>query len=211
MNPQPSFNQHLTAWKWAVAGKSHSPIPLEIVAASLNEFQNWQAQLQATKIEAEKAKYKCQFNKGGTQSGRVAAWITCNGFTLKIAFTSKAKQPKHTNTTATSRNAFHSQDFSTQAAQVAKTIFDHSILDGDITRAEIAHWLGIQEGRVSARVFALLKEYKDGGYTDKSGNYRLVLTVPRLSRCANASDKLNEAMRFEKVKQPADAVQTKLF
>ena len=127
--------------------------------------------------------------------------LLCNECIFRVTL---AKVAKHTNVAETSRNAYHSQDFSTQAAQVAKTIFDHSILDGDITRAEIAHWLGIQEGRVSARVFALLKEYKDGGYTDKSGNYRLVLTVPRLSRCANASDKLNEAMRFELIKQPAD-------
>jgi hypothetical protein len=205
----PSFAQHLTAWKESVAGQKHPPLPLEIVATTLDEFRNWQAQLQATKIEAGKHGYACQFNKGGTKSGRVAAWITSGGFTLKIAFTAK-KETKHTNVTETSRNSYHSQDFTTQEDKIAKAIFDHSILGGDITRAEIANWTGIQEGRVSARVFSLLKQYRDGGYTDKSGNYRLVLTAPRLSVFIGASKVPNEAMRFDKCEPSPVGEQTEM-
>lgn len=132
--------------------------------------------------------------------------ITYGGLTLRVQ---TPKAPKKTNVTATSIEAYHSQYFSTQSLRIARYIFDSSILDGDITRAEIASYLGIQEGRVSARVNALLKEYKDGGYTDKSGEYRLVLTSPRLSRCPNASNMANEAMRFEKLVPFGE--QTELF
>lgn len=97
-----SFNQHLTAWKQAVKGDKHTPLPLEVVAATFDRFKNWQSQLQATKIEAGKHRYPCQFNKGGTKSGRMAAWITSGGFTLKIAFTAKTKRPQ-----AVSRNHPH--------------------------------------------------------------------------------------------------------
>lgn len=130
--------------------------------------------------------------------------LTHSGFTLRVQ---TQKVTKRTNVAATSINSYHSQDFSTQALRIARYIFDASILDGDITRAEIASYLSIQEGRVSARVFALLKQYKDGGYTDKSGEYRLALTAPRLSRCEGASKVPNEAMRFEKL----EPLKTTLF
>ena len=199
MNPQPTPTLHDLRWKFLQAASNGTPFPSQTIqVATLQELESAAADMLQTQKALRDNNKEVKF--GGVEGKYVQ--LSHDGYTLRVSL---EKTQKHTNTTATSRNAFHSQDFSTQAAQVAKTIFDHSILDGDITRAEIAHWLGIQEGRVSARVFALLKEYKDGGYTAPSGNYRLVLTVPRLSRCANASDKLNEAMRFEKVKQPADA------
>lgn len=199
MNPQPTPTLHDLLTRFTMCAYRNDAFPSQTIqVATLQELESAAADMLQTQ-KALRDNNKDVVLKG-VQGKSVT--LSYNGHILRVTL---AKTPKHTQTTATSRNAFHSQDFSTQAAQVAKTIFDHSILDGDITRAEIAHWLGIQEGRVSARVFALLKEYKDGGYTDKSGNYRLVLTVPRLSRCPGASTKPNEAMRFEKVKQPADA------
>ena len=205
MNPQPTPTLHDLRWKFLQAASNGTPFPSQTIqVATLQELESAAADMLQTQKALRDNNKEVKF--GGVEGKYVQ--LSHDGYTLRVSL---EKTQKHTNTTATSRNAFHSQDFSTQAAQVAKTIFDHSILDGDITRAEIADRLGIQEGRVSARVFALLKEYKDGGYTDKSGNYRLVLTVPRLSRCANASDKLNEAMRFQKCEPAADAVQTSLF
>ena len=205
MNPQPTPNLHDLLARFIMCAYHGDAFPSQTIqVAILAELESAAADMLQTQKALRENNKEVKF--GGVEGKYVQ--LSYDGYILRVTL---AKVAKHTNTTVTSRNAYHSTDFSTQSAQVARTIFDHSILDGDITRAEIAHWLGIQEGRVSARVFALLKEYKDGGYTDKSGNYRLVLTVPRLSRCANASDKLNEAMRFEKVKQPADAVQTSLF
>ena len=203
MNPQPSFNQHLTAWKWAVAGKSHSPIPLEIVAASLDEFQNWQAQLQATKIEAEKAKYKCQFNKGGTQSGRIAAWITCNGFTLKIAFTAKSKRPQDVK--PTSKEAYHTIDFTTQRDRIAEIIRQHH---QGITRKEIEVFHDFGSNAVTGRVKELLEMSAEKPFRLGGVLYRLEVVGTRLSLCKGASRVPNEILQW----MPADeGAQMNLF
>ena len=202
MNQQPSFNQHLTAWKQAVSGKSHSPIPLEIVAASLDEFQNLQAQLQATKIEAEKAKYKCQFNKGGTQSGRMAAWITCNGFTLKIAFTAKAKRQQDVK--QTSIEAYHTIDFTTQRDRIAEIIRQHH---QGITRKEIEVHHGFGSNAVTGRVKELLEMSQEKPFRLGGGLYRLEVVGTRLSMCKGASKVPNEILQWI----PADAVQMDLF
>jgi hypothetical protein len=136
-------------------------------------------------------------------SGKIARLTAGKGFvaltydrlTLRVQV---EKAAKHTNVTETSRNAYHSTDFSTQEKRIAAFIFLHTKDGGDVTRAEIANRIGVQEGRVAARVNALLKEYGQGGYTSPHGNYRLVLTGKRLSKYAGASDKPNEALRFEK-------------
>lgn len=202
MNPQPSFNQHLTAWKWAVSGKSHSPIPLEIGAASLDEFQNWQAQLQATKIEAEKAKYKCQFNKGGTQSGRMAAWITCNGFTLKIAFTAKSKRAQDVK--PTSIEAYHTIDFTTQRDRIAEIIWQYRNYDKGITRKEIEVFHDFGSNAVTGRVKELLEMSAEKPFRLGGGLYRLEVVGTRLSLCKGASRVPNEVLQWMPVKQPAD-------
>jgi hypothetical protein len=202
----PTFHQALTAWNMAIKGEKHFPLPLEIVCETAEIFNNQCAQLGQAKVAANKAGYPCQFNKSG-KGARMAAWITSGGFTLKIAFTA-TKTPKHTNTTTTSRNAYHSTDFSTQSGKVAQIIMSKT--GEDITRAEIAYILQIQEGRVSARVNALLKQYGEGGFKYGDSEYRLVLTAQRLSKCPGASEKLNEAIRFQKCEPAADAVQTKL-
>ena len=203
MNPQPTLALQDLLTRFTMCAHHGNAFPSQTIpVATLQELESAAAEMLQTQKALRENNKEVKF--GGSEGKYVQ--LSYDGYILRVTL---AKVAKHTNVTETSRNAYHSQDFSTQAAQVAGCIFDHS--EGDITRAEIADRLGIQEGRVSARVFALLKEYKDGGYTDKSGNYRLILTVPRLSRCPGASDKLNEAMRFESVKQPADAVQTSLF
>jgi hypothetical protein len=196
MNPLPTPTLQDLRWKFLQSASNGTPFPSQTIqVATIAELESAAADMLQTQKALRDKNKDAKF--GGAEGKYVQ--LSHYGYALRVTL---EKVAKHTRTTATSRNAFHSQDFSTQAAQVAGCIFDHS--EGDITRAEIADRLGIQEGRVSARVFALLKEYKDGGYTAPSGNYRLILTVPRLSRCPGASDKLNEAMRFESVKQPAD-------
>ena len=199
MNAQPTFQDLLK--RFTMCAYHGDPFPSQTVeVVTVSELESAAADMLAAQKTLHANEKEVQFK--GVQGKSVT--LSYGGYVLRV---SVAKQPKHTQATETSRNSFHSQDFSTQAAQVAGCIFDSG--EGDITRAEIADRLGIQEGRVSARVNALLKEYKDGGYTSPSGNYRLILTAPRLSRCPGASKVPNEAMRFERVLPENN--QTQLF
>lgn len=149
MNPQPTFHQHLTAWKWAVAGKSHAPLPPEIVAASPEEFSLWSNQLAQAKVDANKAGYQCQFNKG-SKPGRSAAWVVSGGHTLKVVFTAK-KQPTKKGVAATSIEKYHSLDTRGQTMQVAMVAASLTQKHGHTTDSQVAEFVGIPSARVSAR------------------------------------------------------------
>ena len=204
----PSFAQHLTAWKFAVKGQKHPPLPIEIVATTLDEFQNWQAQHMQKKIAANKAGYHCQFNKGGTKSGRMAAWITSGGFTLKIAFTAKTKRPQAV--TETSRAAYRTVDLGERCEAVARA----AIKLGLCTDNEVGREIGMPANLVSGR----RNNIEDAGGITIDG----VIYVVKMSGVAKRDEItkrsgnvwfLEEA--FEKLKpvsEPAaDAVQTRLF
>ena len=146
MNPQPSFNQHLASWKWAVSGKKAGAWPQEIVASSIEEFENWQRQLAQAKIDANNHGYPCHFNKGGSKSGRCAAWVVANGHTLKIAYTA-AKTTRPQRVTATSREAYAALDLGPKCEAVARV----AIRLGVCTDNEISRELGMVPSLVSAR------------------------------------------------------------
>ena len=142
----PSFAQHLTAWKQAVAGQKHPPLPLEIIATSQKEFLNWQAQLQGAKIAANKAGYDCSFSKGAMRSGRMAAWVVSYGHTLKIAFTAvKAKRAQAV--TQTSRDAYKTVDLGERCEAVARA----AIKLGVCTDNEVGREIGMPANLVSGR------------------------------------------------------------
>jgi len=206
MNPQLSFHQALTAWKYAVVGKSAGPWPGEMAASSYEEFENWQAQLAATKIEANKKGYTCQFNKGGSKSGRVAAWVVANGNVFKIVFQAKAKRPQAV--TQTSRNAYHTIDFETSRGQVAQAIFEYTVMNGlpDVTRKEIEVWQRMGCNQVTGRVKELLEMSEKAPFVFGGTPYRLQVVSVRLSKCDGASDKVNEGLRWV-----AAGVQASLF
>lgn len=204
----PSFAQHLTSWKQAVSGDKHPPLPIEIVATSVDEFQGWQAQLQSAKIDAGKHGFPCQFNKGGTKSGRMAAWITSGGFTLKIVYTSKAKRPQAV--TQTSRDAYKTVDIDTRCEAVARA----AIKLGVCTDNDVAREIGMPANLVSGR----RNNIEDAGGITIDG----VIYVVKMSGVAKRDEItkrsgnvwfLEEAFEnLKPVNEPAaDAVQTRLF
>jgi len=203
MNQQPTPNIHdLLKQFWLCAYHNDAFPSQTIQVATLQELESAAADM----LQTQKALR--DNNKEVVLKGVQGKSVTLlyNECILRVTL---EKVAKHTNTTATSREAYHSTDFSTQEGKVAQIIMAKT--GEDITRAEIAYILDIQEGRVSGRVNSLLKKYRDGEFWYGEKEYRLVLTLPRLSRCPGASTKPNEAMRFESVKQPADEVQTSLF
>ena len=196
----PEFTSAIASFTAYCLGVSEKPLPvLRYEVQSLDRLRECTRELHQAQSALRASGKVARLTSG---KGYVA--LTHDGLTLRVQV---AKQSKRTQVTSTSLSAYHSTDFSTQALRVARCIFYHSVLGEDITRAEIAHFLGIQEGRVAGRVNQLLKDYGKGGYFDITGEYRLVLTGNRLSKCPGASEKLNEAMRFE----PAPEVGTKQF
>ncbi len=196
MNQQPSPTLHDLLTRFTMCAYHGDAFPSQTIqVAILAELESAAADM----LQTQKALR--ENNKDTVLKGVQGKSVTLSygGYILRVTL---AKTPKHTQTTATSREAYHSTDFSTQEGKVAQIIMAKT--GEDITRAEIAYILDIQEGRVSGRVNSLLKKYRDGGFWYGEKEYRLILTVPRLSRCPGASTKPNEAMRFEKVKQPAD-------
>ena len=202
MNPLPTPTLQDLRWKFLQSASNGTPFPSQTVTvATLQELESAAADM----LQTQKALR--ENNKDVVLKGVQGKSVTLsyNGHILRVTL---AKTPKHTQTTATSREAYHSTDFSTQEGKVAQIIMAKT--GEDITRAEIAYILDIQEGRVSGRVNSLLKKYRDGGFWYGEKEYRLVLTVPRLSRCPGASDKLNEALRFERV-LPEIGIQGTMF
>lgn len=211
MNPQPSFYQHLAAWKWAVAGQKSAPWPNELVAASQEEFTLWSNQLAQAKVDANKAGYTCQFNKG-SKPGRSAAWVASNGHTLKVVFAAKAKRAQEV--TATSREAYHSLDFTTQRGQIAQAIFEQTMALADnegVTRKELEVWYKFQTNAVCGRVKELLEISQNTPVVFHNRKpYRLQVVSTRLSKCDGASNVPNEALRWVEV-SGANQGQTSLF
>jgi hypothetical protein len=123
---------------------------MEIVASDLQEFQNWQRQLLQTKIDANNAGHNCEFNKGGTASGRCAAWVVANGHTLKIVFNAKKQQVKK-GVSDTSIEKYHSLDTRGQTLQVASAAAALTKANGFTTDSQVAEFVGIPSARVSAR------------------------------------------------------------
>jgi hypothetical protein len=144
------FQQYLTEWKWAASGMASGQWPLEVIASDLPEFQNWQRQLAQAKIDASNAGYTCNFNKGGTPSGRCAAWVVANGHTLKIVFNAK-KQPTKKGVADTSIEKYHSLDTRGQTLQVASAAAALTKANGFTTDSQVAQFVGIPSARVSAR------------------------------------------------------------
>ena len=207
-----SFNQYLTAWKFWVVGKKAVQLPPELIASDLPEFQNWQRQLLQAKIDANNAGHTCNFNKGGTPSGRCAAWVVANGYTLKIVFNAKDKRPQKV--TQTSRDAYHSIDFTTQRGQIASIIFDATRSNQDITRKEIEVLHGLGCNQVTGRVKELLEMSEEMPFQFGGKPYVLQVVTTRLSTCKGSSNVPNEALRWVLVagdRQAAPSYNTALF
>lgn len=109
--------------------------------------------------------------------------------------------------TETSREAYHSLDFSTQRGKIAEAIWNESKAGRDVTRQELSVLHNFEKNAVCGRVNELLKASQDAPFEFEGRRYRLVVTEPRLSRFKGASNKPNEGLRW----WPVDAEQAKLF
>lgn len=201
MSAQPSFNQYLTAWKYAVVGKPAGSWPQEIEAGTVEEFQSWQNQLAQCKVDANNKGITCQFNKGGTpSSGKYAAWVIANEKAFKVVFNAKAKRPQAMR--QTSLDAYHSIDFTTQRDKIAEIIRQYS--EG-ITRKEIEvlHRFGCNV--VAGRVKELLEMSEAKPFLLCGKPFRLQVVGTRLSNCEGASNVPNEVLRW------VEAGQSSLF
>jgi len=150
MTTHQTFQTHLTSWKHAVAGNPHDPLPVEVVAESLEQFQEWAKILAQVKIQANKEGFLCEFNKGGSSS-RKAAWIKSGPYTLKVVFTAGAKPTMKKGVADSSIEKYHDIDTRNQTMKVAMAAASLTKEYGYTTDSEVAEIVGIPSARVSAR------------------------------------------------------------
>lgn len=192
---KPDFDTTLIAWKRAVAGQPHAPLPQEIEAESEAQYTSWIETLGATKIAANKAGHTCQFNKGGTSTRRVC-WIKSGPHTLKVVFSQKARAQA---VTQTSKVAYRNLDFTKQMGKVAELLFKHSLRGEDVTRKEIEVFYSIPSNAVTGRVNELLKLSLEAPFEFGGKMYTLTTTPARLSVCPGASPVKNEGLMWVEV------------
>jgi len=210
----PTFHQHLTAWKRAVTGQDHQPIPPEIVAATEEEYNSWVRELADAKIAANRAGYACAFNRSG-KGKRRAAWIYSNGHTIKIVWIDKGTRQQAV--TETSRQAFHDPEYTavraTQKETVASFILWKQNTGGTVCRNHIwEYW----QDRIAAdsplaqmsNVSRAVNDIIRNGATVQGVAYRLEI---RETKTHGAGNTPVEHFRLVKVEHTADAVQMDLF
>ena len=179
----------------------------EYVAASEDQFSD----ICALMLKAQKALGEgCRFSGSKQSAGNVSAWITCDGFRFRVRYRF-ATRPQAV--TGTSRDAYHTLDFSSERGRVADCILRMSA--DDITRAEIAYLTGLEKSNVSGRVNELFEMCQAAPLKMRDKFYALEHTQKRLSDFPGAPAVSVQAFRFRQVdanhKQPAPAVQTELF
>ena len=134
---------------------------------------------------------------------------TGESFTVRF----KAAKTRPQAVTGTSRDAYHTLDFSSERGRVADCILRMSA--GDVTRAEIAYQTGLEKSSVSGRVNELFGLCESGPLKLRDAFYTLEHTQKRISDFPGAPAVSVQAFRFLQVdanhKQPAPAVQTELF
>lgn len=206
MNPQPTFEQNLTAWKWAVAGQKKAQWPIEIVAHSRSEFDQWADELLQAQKDAKAKGYECRFN-GTIKGQRLAAWATSKSHTIKVVFDAKAKRPQAV--TQTSREAYKTVDLGERCEAVARA----AIKLGVCTDNEVGREIGMPANLVSGR----RNNIEDAGGITIDG----VVYVVKMSGVAKRDEItkrsgnvwfLEKAFEGWKPKEmPAQAVQSSLF
>jgi len=152
--------------------------------------------------------------RGGKKPG--SQWATLrteSGDTFTVRYRQGVKRPQAV--TQTSREAYHSIDFSTCQGRVLDLIYAVSLKGLDVTRAEIADVLDMDKSGVSGRVNELFEMAKAQPFRIDGKYYRLSNTSPRLSNLPGATVK-NEAFRLVECpaynnSPAAPAAQTKLF
>ena len=107
----------------------------------------------------------------GKSRGTQSVWMTRNTKRIEIQF---VPQPRPQNVRESSREAFAAIDTTTQVGQVALCIIEASVNGGDITRAEIAHFFGMEKSTVAARVNELVETCKETPVKDGNAYYRII-------------------------------------
>lgn len=149
----------------------------------------------------------------GKSRGTQSVWMTRNTKRIEIRF---EPQQRPQNVRESSREAFAAIDTTTQVGQVASCIVEASA-SGDITRAEIAHFLGMERSTVAARVNELLETCKETPVKVGGWFYRITeLDERRHSLIPDAPPVKVIALRAimcapENYQPAAPAAQTQLF
>jgi hypothetical protein len=84
-----SIQQHINAWKWAVAGKPRGAWPQEIELPTEGEFREACTLLLKASKEAQAAGHKPGIGGKKKASGVRKTWLTCNGHALRVAYVPK--------------------------------------------------------------------------------------------------------------------------
>lgn len=209
-----NFQDSIAALERAVLDDTGERLSGETFAAETLEDFERMAKAVAMSVAHLRSKGHRVGHGGAYRTAKKSTWITCPVGHIRVSYTPPIKK---TAMAATSLAAYRTTNFSTQEGKIAHHVLLVSMSGKDTTRAEIAHALVIQEGRVSGRVNAMLKPRAEGGYRDgglffAEQEYRITLTAPRLSRFVGASDKINEAFKFVPcVDLPQQGAQTYLF
>lgn len=129
-------------------------------------------------------------------AGKYAA-LTYGGLTLRVQ---TPKVAKKTNVAATSIEAYHSIDFTSQRARIAEIIWQHH---QGVTRKEIEVYHNFGSNAVTGRVKELLEMSQDKPFLLSGGLYRLQVVGTRLSLCQGASRVPNEVLQWMPVSEPS--------
>lgn len=126
--------------------------------------------------------------------------ITYGGLTLRVQ---TPKAPKKTNVTATSIEAYHSIDFTSQRDRIAEIIWQYRNYEKGITRKEIEVFHNFGSNAVTGRVKELLEMSQEKPFLLSGGLYMLQVVGTRLSLCAGASRVPNEVLQWMPVSEPS--------
>jgi len=155
-------------------------------AATVQEFE--QAAAMLLRVQSKLRQHGNETKFGGVE-GKVMT-ITHDGYTLRVTL---VKQVKASNVTETSKEAYHTINFTGQRDRIAEIIRQHH---QGITRKEIEVFHGFGSNAVTGRVKELLEMSAEKPFFLSGGLYRLEVTGTRLSLCKGASHVPNEVLQW---------------
>jgi len=199
MNPLPTPTLQDLRWKFLQSASNGTPFPSQTIqVATIAELESAAADMLQTQ-KALRDKNKDAVLKG-VQGKSVT--LLCNECVLRVTLEKTTKRAQDVK--PTSKEAYHTIDFTTQRGKVAEAIFAYSRLGADVTRKELEVWQNLGSNVVCGRVKELLEMSAETPFLFAGKPYVLQIASTRLSKCKGASEVKNEALQWMPVKQPAD-------
>lgn len=206
MNPQPTPTLHDLLTRFTMCAYRNDAFPSQTIqVATLQELESAAADMLQTQKALRDNNKDAKF--GGVEGKYVQ--LSYDGYILRVTISKPAKRAQDVK--PTSKEAYHTIDFTTQRGKVAEAIFAYSRLGADVTRKELEVWQNLGSNVVCGRVKELLEMSAETPFLFAGKPYVLQIASTRLSKCKGASEVKNEALQWMPVKQPADAVQIDLF